>query len=106
MPTGRRTWTSEPVRFSRVCGGTWRRRPTPLRAGFVGEVGAQPALDLGEVQSAPPGVLLGLVASDAPHGEVARRRMREEQTADAGGNFEVPVSDFGFVGKLRYASAE
>jgi len=28
------------------------------------------------------------------------------QTADAGGNFEVPMSDFGFVGKLRYASAE
>ena len=48
-------------------------RPSPdWSSGFVGEVGAQPAFHVGKAEASPPGIVLGLVPADAPHGEVSR----------------------------------
>src|SRR6478609_6878708 len=68
---------------TREYGGLTRR--VRGSAGLVGEVGTEPALDLGKAEAPPEGVVLDLVPAEASHGEVARLRVGEEQPADAGG---------------------
>src|SRR3990172_8154215 len=72
-----------------------RRAGTPRRGrraadagqcsvGVVREVGGEPGLRLAAGHAATPGVVLDLVAAQAPHAEVARGRVAQVQAPDAG----------------------
>ena len=91
------SWTSSPpgscgmTRSSYNCPVTVNRRPGRGRTkprsesvGIVGEVGRQPALDLGERHPLAGGVALDLVAGDQVDGEVAGLGMGEVEPADRG----------------------
>src|SRR5581483_4303505 len=79
---GTRTAAIAPIRVARLIrrrSSYWRR----LRV-LVGQVGPQPALDLGDRRALATGIVLHLVAADAADGEVPRVRMCEVHAADAG----------------------
>src|SRR6185503_20861909 len=62
--------------------------PTESRAelrGVIRELRPEPALDLSDWHAFSGGVVLDLVATQPPEQEVARIRMREIESADAGG---------------------
>src|SRR3954463_8801256 len=66
-------------------------RPSPIRSRSVGmsavvvQVGSQPALDVLDVHSLPPGIILHLVSFDLADSEVLGLRAPEVVAADRGG---------------------